>query len=421
MRKLLLTAIFTYVIFGMFIGGYLFFFTDTSIPDRYIGTSADPATFMDARELTLSEDFANIKNLLYFLSTPYEWVILFIFLIIGLSKKLQNNAKNTVKNQSLQIIVYLFWYSVLMAVITFPLRWYSYTVSKDYGITVQTFSGWMKDYTIDFWINFLITAIIIVVLYSIVKRSPKRWWLYAWMLSIPFTLFLTFIQPVVIAPLYNDFYPLKDKALETKILALADEAGIPAEHVFEVNMSEKTNAMNAYVTGLGGNSRIVLWDTTLNQLSESEVLFIMAHEMGHYVKKHILFGTIGYVLVTLVGLYMIYRLMNYIISRWGHVLHLNETKEIASIPLFFVLVSVLSFLFTPVNNTVSRMHELEADRYAIELTEDNTSAVMTFQKLSKTNLSQINPPVLVKIFRYTHPTMLDRLHFLENYQLHEKE
>ena len=99
-----------------------------------------------------------------------------------------------------------------------------------------------------------------------------------------------FLQPVVIAPLYNDFYPLKDKELEAQILELASQADIPADHVFEVNMAEKTNALNAYVTGIGANARIVLWDTTLNGLSNEQILFIMAHEMAHYVEKHIYFG-----------------------------------------------------------------------------------------------------------------------------------
>ena len=106
----------------------------------------------------------------------------------------------------------------------------------------------------------------------------------------PFTIFMMFVQPVLIDPLYNDFYPLKDKALEEQILSLADRANIPAEHVFEVDMSEKTNSLNAYVTGVGSNSRIVLWDTTLEKLTDKEILFVMAHEMAHYVEKHIYIG-----------------------------------------------------------------------------------------------------------------------------------
>lgn len=117
-----------------------------------------------------------------------------------------------------------------------------------------------------------------------------------------------FIQPVIIDPLYNDFYPLKNKELESKILALAEEADIPADHVYEVNMSEKTNALNAYVTGIGANKRIVLWDTTLNKLDDSEILFIMGHEMGHYVMKHVYIGVAGYLIVSLAGFYMVDKL-----------------------------------------------------------------------------------------------------------------
>ena len=128
---------------------------------------------------------------------------------------------------------------------------------------------------------------------------------------------LTFIQPVVIDPLYNDFSTLKNKELETKILAMADKADIPAKHVYEVNMSEKTNALNAYVTGIGPNARIVMWDTTLKQLKDKEILFIMAHEMGHYVMKHIYWGVASYVLLSFIGMYLISRIINMCIRKWG--------------------------------------------------------------------------------------------------------
>ena len=128
---------------------------------------------------------------------------------------------------------------------------------------------------------------------------------------------LTFIQPVVIDPLYNDFSALKNKELETKILAIADKADIPAKHVYEVNMSEKTNALNAYVTGIGPNARIVMWDTTLKQLKDKEILFIMAHEMGHYVMKHIYWGVASYMLLSFIGMYLISRIINMCIRKWG--------------------------------------------------------------------------------------------------------
>ena len=175
----------------------------------------------------------------------------------------------------------------------------------------------MKDELIDFWLNYGTMLILVSVLYWLMKKSTKRWWLYAWFLSIPFTLFMMFIQPIVIDPLYNDFYPLKDKQLEAEILELASKANIPAEHVFEVNMAEKTNSLNAYVTGIGSNARIVLWDTTLNKLSDQQILFIMAHEMAHYVEKHIYFGIATYLIFSLVGLYLTSKIMNLVVTRLG--------------------------------------------------------------------------------------------------------
>lgn len=239
MRKAAIGSIVVYLLFSVVMCLYIYQWADTSIPEMYKGTGADPVTFMNERELLLSEEFSKVKNALYFLSTPYEWLLLFLLLGLGLSRKFQDWAEGSTKIQTLKVFIYLFWLSLFTSVLSLPFKLYGYNLSKEYGISVQPFNGWMKDYMLDFWINFFITGIIVVVLYSLMKRSEKRWWLYAWFLSIPFTLFLTFIQPVFIDPLYNDFYPLKDKELETKILTLAHEAGIPAEHVYEVNMSEK--------------------------------------------------------------------------------------------------------------------------------------------------------------------------------------
>ena len=275
----------------------------------------------------------------------------------------------------------------------------------------------MKDELIDFWLNYGTMLILVSVLYWLMKKSTKRWWLYAWFLSIPFTLFIMFIQPIVIDPLYNDFYPLKDKQLETEILELAGKANIPAEHVFEVNMAEKTNSLNAYVTGIGSNARIVLWDTTLNKLSDQQILFIMAHEMAHYVEKHIYFGIATYLIFSLVGLYFTAKIMNLVVNRLGTVLNITTVQDIRSLPLFLMIISMLLFLSSPISNMISRYQETRADRYAIEMTKDSEAGIITFQELTRSGLSQVNPPVLVKIFRYGHPTMLERISTLEEYEL----
>jgi STE24 endopeptidase len=420
-RKMGVFAVLAYCIYGLFFYWYLFYFANPKLPFEYQGTQADPSTFLNGRELMLSEEYSKIRNLLFFLSTPLEWLIYFLILLFGLSKAFKRWAENSAKYKLLQIAIYLFWLFLFAFIATFPISYLSYSVAKTYHISTQTFPSWMKEELIDFWLNYGTWLIIVPVLYWLMKKSRKRWWLYGWLLSVPFTIFMMFLQPVVIDPLYNDFYPLKNKHLESEILSLANKAHIPAKHVFEVNMAEKTNAMNAYVTGIGSNARIVLWDTTLNRLNDQQILFIMAHEMCHYVEKHIYFGIAGYLLLSLIGLYLAYRIMNWAVERWGREFKIPDVRDIRSLPLFLMLLSMLMFAASPLTNLASRYEETRADRYAIEMTKNPEAAITSFQELTRSGLSQVNPPLLVKIFRYTHPSMLDRIAMLEEYDIKHRK
>lgn len=419
-RKMGFYGLIAYILYGFAVYWYLFYLADTSLPFEFGGSRADPATFLNGRELMLSEEYSKIRNLLFFLSTPLEWLFYFLILLLGLSRTFKKWGEQTAKNKYLQKAIYLIWLSFFAFAATFPLNYISFTLSKTYNISTQSFASWMKDELIDFWINYAMMFAIVVVLYWLMSKSKKFWWLFAWMLSVPFTLFIMFLQPVVIDPLYNDFSPLKNKELETKILELASKANIPAQHVFEVNMAEKTNALNAYVTGIGANSRIVLWDTTLNRLTDDQILFIMAHEMAHYVEKHIYIGIGGYLLMSLVGLYLVSRLMNWAIAHWGKEFKVKDVADLKSLPLFLMFLSMMMFAASPFSNMVSRYQETRADKYAIEMTQNTDAAIASFQELTKAGLSQVNPPLLVKIFRYGHPTMLERISRLEDYEVQKR-
>lgn len=395
---------------------YLFGLNHEIIPEMYKGTSADPQTFMNAKELTLSQEYSRVKYLLFFLGVPFEWLVLLFVLVLGVSKRFETWAKETVKIRTIQIAIYLFYLSLLTTVLSLPLQWIGRKVSVDYGISTQTTANWMKENVIDFWVNYLLMFIVVSVLLWLIQKYPKRWWLFGWALSVPFTLFITFIQPVVIAPLYDDFSPIQNKELEKQILALADEANVPTAHVYEVDMSEKTNSLNAYVTGIGLNARIVLWSTTLEQLKDKEILFIMAHEIGHYVMKHVYIGVGMYIVMTFVGMYVISRIVHMCIRKWGDTLHISKAASFSVLPLFFLVSSMLSFFVSPAENYISRMEERAADQYALEMTNNGESGVETFQYLSKTSLSQVNPPPLVKFFLYTHPPIFERIVTFEEYE-----
>lgn len=397
--------------------GYIFHWGNAEIPKALKGTVVDPSTFMSDKQLANSTKFSEIKNFLFFVTTPLEWIFYFLIMAFGVSKSLTTWSNG--KRKGFQAFSYVLGLSFFAFLFFLPLKFYSYRLSVQYGISSQSIYSWFKDLAISFSIDLLFMTASTIVLMWLIRRYGRLWWLYAWLITVPFTVFMMFIQPVVIDPLYNDFYPLKDKVLEHKILEIAHKANIPANHVFEVNMSSKTSALNAYVTGIGSNSRIVLWDTTLQKLTDDEILFVMAHEMGHYVKKDVYQSMGIYLAISFFGLWVTDFIVRGYVRR-KNILGIQTLGDISILPLILVVISILSFLISPIDNTFSRMQENRADRYALKMTEDPKSGLSSFQKLSASGLTQVNPPILVKLFRYTHPTMLERLQTMDKY-LEEQE
>jgi Zn-dependent protease with chaperone function len=405
-----------FAIYGVLMWYYLFHGANSALPVDLKGSAADPAMFMTDRELELSTDFSRIKDFLYFISVPLEWLIYLFVLGFGLSRWFRSVSSGVTKFSAVHTALFVLLLSFASWVLTFPLKYYSFTVSKNYHISVQSFHSWMRDGLMDFWISWLLTSLMVIVMFWLIRKNEKRWWLYAWMLSIPFTVFMYFIQPVVIDPLYNTFYPLQDKDLKEKILTMADKADIPAENVYEVDMSKKTNALNAYVNGIGSNLRIVLWDTTLNKLTDSQVLFVMAHEMGHYVMNHLYWNLISSVILSFLGLWIGNMLYRKWVEKYGGSWGIKGVGDLAALPVLLLIFSMLSFAVSPVENAVSRKAERDADQYAIEMTKNPKAAVGAFQELATVSLSEVNPPKIVKWFLYGHPTMLERIHFLDSFE-----
>jgi len=413
--KTIFLLLLLYGILAAFFYWYLFVYHGGKDPSLE-GTPADPSSFMTERELILSERYSDIRNFLFFLEAPYEWLIYGAILVFGLSRTFERWAEGMARRFLIKVAIFTFCLSFTMAAALFPVQYLSYRISRFYGISAQTFSAWMRDFVISFWIDWLFLFVIAGAVLFLIRKFPRKWWLAAWAAAVPFVIFVMYIQPVLIDPLYNDFYPIRDQGLEKQILNMAHEAGVPAERVFEVDMSTKTNALNAYVTGIGNNARIVLWDTTLKSLDDGEILFIMAHEIAHYVEKHIYFGIAGSLLLLFAGLFIAGCLIGRIVKRYGALLKIRSQQSLSVLPLLFVLMSIMTFMVSPLSNAVSRHMEERADRFAIEITRDVDAGVAAFQKLAKTGLSQVDPPLLVKWFRYGHPTMKERIYMLEEYR-----
>jgi Zn-dependent protease with chaperone function len=274
---------------------------------------------------------------------------------------------------------------------------------------------WFGDATISLGIAMVVGFSFTWVPYLLMIRSPRRWWLYTGMLSIPFLFATMLVEPIWIDPLFNRFGPMKDKALERSILAMAERAGINGSRVFEVEKSVDTNAVNAYVTGVLGTKRIVLWDTLIAKLDEPELLFVMGHEMGHYVLGHVVRSILLGSIVILAGLFLVDRLGRRLIARFAHRLGFDRLCDIASVPLVLMLIQVSSLVLSPAVLAYSRYQEHEADRFALELTRTNHSGALSFVKMQAENLSIPRPEWFYKVFRSTHPSVGERIDFCNTY------
>jgi STE24 endopeptidase len=344
-----------------------------------------------------------------------------VYLFTGFSARLGDVARRVGRRWFFALVVYF----VLFSVITFfidliPAYFQDYAREHAYGLSNQTFGKWLGDQFKRLFVGVVTGSLFLWVPYLLIKRSPRRWWLYTGLAAIPFLILLILVQPVWVDPLFNKFGPMKNKALETKILALAERAGIEGGRVYEVDKSEDTKAINAYVTGFGGTKRVVLWDTAIARLSEPELLFVMGHEMGHYVLGHVWKTILFFAALIVVALYAIHRTAGWLIRRYERRFGFHQLSDIASLPLLILLFGAYSFLITPVALAFTRYNEREADRFGLEITARSRPAATAFVKLQEENLGNPRPGTLMKVWRATHPPLGERIDFCNTYRPWER-
>jgi Zn-dependent protease with chaperone function len=240
------------------------------------------------------------------------------------------------------------------------------------------------------------------------------------MLTLPFFTLTMLIAPLWIAPLFNKFGPMKDKALEAMVLETAAKAGVEGARVFEVDKSVDTKKVNAYVTGVAGTKRIVLWDTLMAKLTPAQTRFVVSHELGHYVKGHVWTSVIVSSLLTLLGLWGAHLLSGFLLARFGARMGFSRLSDVASLPMLMLLLTLFSLLITPAALAFSRYHEREADRFGLELTHDNHNAATAFVALQQENLAVPRPGWLYKLFRASHPPIGERVDFMNSYRPWER-
>jgi STE24 endopeptidase len=360
-------------------------------------------------------------HLLWAIGTTLSLVLPALLLFTGFSARLRSTALRWSRRWLPLVMLYPLLFTTVMALLTLPLAYYEGFVRQHvYGLSNQSLGKWAGDWAKSVALGGLGLALVLWIPYWLLRQSPKRWWLYAGLASIPVAVFLLVISPVWIDPLFNDFGPMKDRALERRILRLAERAGIPGSRVYQVNKSVDTKRVNAYVTGIGATKRIVLWDTLLDKLEPDQVTFVVAHEMGHFALRHILGWIVVTTLLVTGSLYVVHRVAGKLIVRFSHRFGFTQLSDMASLPLLLLLAGAVSLVATPLVLAFSRHQEHEADRFALELTRDNRGAATTFVRLQQENLNVPRPGLLYILWRGSHPSLAERVEFANRYRPWEK-
>ncbi len=365
--------------------------------------------------------FYQSSHLLWFINRAWGLVIPGLFLFTGWSASIRRWAQRLGPSWFLTVGIYFLIFYSLLYLLGLPLAYYQgFVRPHEYGLSNQTFAKWLGDSLKALMVGLIGGLLFLWVPYLLLRWSPQRWWLFTSLVLVPLIFLIVMIVPIWVEPLFNDFHDMTDKALEAKIQTLAERAGIEGSRIYEVNKSVDTKALNAYVTGFLNTKRIVLWDTLIAKLNERELLFVMGHEMGHYVLGHIVQGILGYSLLVLAGLYFLHRASGTLIRRYRARFGFDQLADIASLPLLLLLLNLFFLGASPLEKACSRWIEHEADRFGLEITQDNYAAARAFVVLEEENLGNPRPGVLYKLWRATHPPIGERIDFCNEYRPWEK-
>jgi len=381
--------------------------------DRQAGSSPVAVPAPSAKAVS------HYRSSLVLLVVEVTWSLALLtgFLFSGASARLRSWAESRGRRWYCSFALYCLVLATGYYVASLPMAWYAgFVHGHAYGLSNQTFSRWFGNSLKAQAIQIVMILALGWIPFRLVRRSPDRWWLYLSLGAIPFICCLCLIQPVVIDPLFNQFQPLPDQALESKILALAARAGIQGSRVYRVDKSVDTSAVNAYVTGFMGTKRIVIWDTAIRALDEDELLFIMGHEMGHYVLGHVVRGIAFSSILVLALLYAVYWLANRAVHRFHARFGFSGLSDVAAAPLGILIIQLLVIGGLPLPMAFSRYQEHEADRFGLELTRNNHAAAMSFVKLQQNNLSIPRPGLLHRLWLGSHPSLAERIEFCNAYR-----
>jgi Zn-dependent protease with chaperone function len=387
-------------------------------------------------KLAKSKALYELGGKLRIIDTVYSLLVLLGLLYFGIAAQYRDWAEKASSKRVVQALIFVPLLMLTITLLDLPLNAYGHHIGREYGLSVQGWVSWFGDLAKGFLVGLIFSTLVIWGVTYAIRKSPRRWWFYTWLVAMPVVVFMVFIAPVVLDPLFNKFEPL-DKtnpqmvdAIE-KVVASAGES-IPRNRVFLMDASKKVTTLNAYVTGIGPSKRIVIWDTTIKNTSTPETLYIVGHEMGHYVLNHIRIGIIATAVGLFIGFYLLYVIANRVFSRFRERWRMRELWDWAAVPMLLLVFSVLSIATEGVGNTISRQIEHNADVYGLEVTHKIASdpavastiyhdvssreaAAHSFQELGERSLTYPYPSKFVVFWYYNHPSIPDRVRFAHSY------
>jgi len=327
-----------------------------------------------------------------------------LLLATGLSRRLRDAAARVSRLSGLKAGVYWLMVFPIVAAIGFPLDWWhGFRHEKAFGLLHQSFAGWLADYGKGLLIGWLLGALVLAALYAVVARARRWWWVWAWVVMVVFTLLGQVLAPVYLMPIFNRFTPIHDAALRDSVLAMAHAYSVPAKEVYQMDAGRRTDRIGAFVTGIGQTMRVVVFDTTLRRCRTDETLFILGHELGHYVERHMWWDVLFQAVLTLAMLLVLKWSFGALARRWPG-WGIEGIWDPAGLPL---VTGVFYFALTPVTNGWTRYFESRADGFGLEASHRPDGAARGFLELGE--YRDLDPSPAVEFIFYDHPSGRNRI------------
>jgi STE24 endopeptidase len=369
---------------------------------------------LDPERQEKAKEYARIRRRLMVVDLALGGLYALVWLLGGLSVGLRDYLLQWTDNVGLLVAGFVLIFGGIYFLLDLPLGYYSgFVLPHRYGLSTQTLSGWVVDLIKSVLLGGILGLLVIEIIYYVLRISPDLWWLWAGLILLFFSVILANLAPVLLMPLFYKFVPLEEEHadLVDRLMNLADRAGTHVRGVYQFDMSRRTKAANAAITGLGNTRRIILGDTLINEFSPDEVETILAHELGHQVHRDIPIGILVESIITLGGLYLASLGL-----QWGvEVFGFEGVADIAAFPLFGLVVGAYGMVTMPLGNAFSRWRERRADEYALKTTSNGQAYASALTRLANQNLAEADPEPWVEVLLYSHPALNKRIAMAESY------